>query len=450
MGGASSILLPPSSPFGLKALKIKSILGQGGFATVYCVKKYYSPEIALKRTELPADNLDLAVEMAIGELEALTQVSDHSFITKVLGAFHLRSACYLLLEYHTGGDLRFHLKSCLFTEQQVAYFISCLGSALNHLHQRGILHRDIKPENILLSSHGIPKLTDFGSAYIEEFYSVPICDSSTGTLCYMAPETLTISKYHSYQSDYWSLGVTAFELLFHFRPFPKHCPLSLIHFVGNQFQSLWNRILAEQDMGQSKKKKKREMSRAPFMDQFYDFHKSNESITSEQRQAECLYPSTFFISTNDLVFVRSIPLDTFAGLPISDECHNFLKTILDARIPHRFGQLSQFHLFSNHPWFRIYNYHNQDNTHDDSITGVALPPLISSLSLVQSPFRPIPSIVQRSLQLKYQHEIIPANLMSFPVDREARIPDDLIKRLQRYQFPSPSSDSISISNQDES
>jgi serine/threonine protein kinase len=465
MGGGSSILtlsfsptLTSSSSSVLKSFKIKSILGKGGCATVYLVKENYSQEIAIKRTEFHTDHLHCAVEMAIDELEALKRVSDHSFITRVHGAFHLNSCCYLLLEYHSGGDLRSHLKSCLFTEQQVAYFVSCLGSALHHLHQRGILHRDIKPENILLSSHGIPKLTDFGTAYIEEDYTVPVCNSSTGTLCYMAPETLTISKYHSYQSDFWSLGITTFELLFHCRPFSTHCSLDLIHFVGNQYQSLWNQILTEQTTQQLKKNSNPlKMSCSfPEMDQFYDFQKMNEPITADQRQAECPFPFAYFPSTDDLEFMIPIPSETRAGHLISFECQNFMKAILDPRIPHRLGQLSQsqFHLFANHSWFEKYNYHSSSSSPETIHTRNTMTRITptttttTTLSSIQKiPFLPTLSVIEKGLKLKYRHERIPVDFLSFPNDETvtATLPDDLIKKLQGYQFPSPSSDSLSNS-----
>lgn len=75
---------------------------------------------------------------------------------------------------------------------------------------------DIKPDNILLDSRGHAHLTDFNVAihYSERRNHTSVA----GSMSYMAPQVVG-RKGYSWQVDWWSLGVTAYELLFHCRPF---------------------------------------------------------------------------------------------------------------------------------------------------------------------------------------------------------------------------------------
>lgn len=80
---------------------------------------------------------------------------------------------------------------------------------MSHLHALGIMHRDLKPENILVAPSGHLKICDLGTA------SPSFCDLGlVGTVEYTAPEVILHHACVYYKDvDYYSLGITLFELL---------------------------------------------------------------------------------------------------------------------------------------------------------------------------------------------------------------------------------------------
>ena len=98
----------------------------------------------------------------------------------------------------------------LFGEAQVKVMMLQIVSALDHIHQKGIIHRDIKPENLVFDEHeNVVKIVDFGlSRFIStKEKAMTWCGSES----YMAPEILS-RKLYGFEADIWSLGVTLFEL----------------------------------------------------------------------------------------------------------------------------------------------------------------------------------------------------------------------------------------------
>lgn len=85
-----------------------------------------------------------------------------------------------------------------FTSLTILLLVHQIGSALDHIHNVGVIHRDVKMENILLGADGNLKLTDFGLAKWlgRRQRTGTIC----GTLSYMAPEVMNSGK----KSSLWS------------------------------------------------------------------------------------------------------------------------------------------------------------------------------------------------------------------------------------------------------
>ena len=62
-------------------------------------------------------------------------------------------------------------------------------SGLSYIHNQGFTHRDLKPENLMLSSDFTLKIADFGFAGpVDGRDGSGVCNTSLGTLNYMAPE----------------------------------------------------------------------------------------------------------------------------------------------------------------------------------------------------------------------------------------------------------------------
>ncbi|NET25206.1 MAG: AAA family ATPase [Okeania sp. SIO1I7] len=104
---------------------------------------------------------------------------------------------------------------------------------LHHLHQNQIIHKDIKPANILIHRETKQvKLIDFSISSLlpKERTSLQTPNVLEGTLAYISPEqTGRMNRGIDYRSDFYSLGVTFYELLTGKLPFESEDPLELVH-----------------------------------------------------------------------------------------------------------------------------------------------------------------------------------------------------------------------------
>ncbi|MBE9206650.1 AAA family ATPase [Nostoc sp. LEGE 06077] len=108
-----------------------------------------------------------------------------------------------------------------------------IASTLEELHRSRIIHKDIKPANILINPSTLEiKIIDFSIATLlpREIQYITNPNILEGTLAYISPEqTGRMNRGIDYRSDFYSLGITFFELLTGQLPFTNTEPMELVH-----------------------------------------------------------------------------------------------------------------------------------------------------------------------------------------------------------------------------
>ncbi|MDW8201179.1 MAG: AAA family ATPase [Cyanobacteriota bacterium SKYGB_h_bin112] len=141
----------------------------------------------------------------------------------------------LILEDIDGVSLKQYLLEQPLTLKQFLDIAVQLAEVLGKLHQHHIIHRDIKPSNIIFNpAKQRIKLADFATAICQgsdETCSSPsLMDPMEGTLAYMSPEqTGRMNRAVDYRTDFYSLGVTLYEMLCRRLPFDATDPMELVH-----------------------------------------------------------------------------------------------------------------------------------------------------------------------------------------------------------------------------
>src|SRR6478672_370344 len=139
----------------------------------------------------------------------------------------------LVLEEFCGSSLKEVINTQNTTLDKFLKIAINLARTLGDIHAQHIIHKDIKPQNILINSEsGEIKLIDFSisSRLEKENTNLSNPDFLEGTLAYMSPEqTGRMNRSIDYRTDFYSLGVTFYEMLTGNLPFNSADPMQLVH-----------------------------------------------------------------------------------------------------------------------------------------------------------------------------------------------------------------------------
>ncbi len=154
-------------------------------------------------------------------------------IVKPLALERYRNGYVLVMEDCGGVSLLEYSGSHPLNIPQFLQLAIAITQILDGLYQQGVIHKDIKPANIIINPQTLEiKLIDFSisSRLPKENPELLHPHLLQGTLSYISPEqTGRMNRGIDYRTDFYSLGVSFYELLVGQLPFPSLDPMELIH-----------------------------------------------------------------------------------------------------------------------------------------------------------------------------------------------------------------------------
>ncbi|TFK53249.1 kinase-like protein [Heliocybe sulcata] len=223
-----------------KEYKALKQIGSGGFGTVYLIRhkatsKLSAVKVILKEKSDSQGRWD-PLPFFMKEQKSARIVGHHPFVIGLEASWHDSNAFYLMTPYYPGGDLEELVNRCgALPETRVRFYLAQLTLAMEHLHSHKIIHRDIKPPNVLIDAAGNAILADLGLCHIfpdskvkvhydgdesktaaletcnPGYNSAYMCHDPCGSAAYASPELLAGQPF-SFNTDIWSLGVTAYAM----------------------------------------------------------------------------------------------------------------------------------------------------------------------------------------------------------------------------------------------
>jgi tRNA A-37 threonylcarbamoyl transferase component Bud32 len=207
--------------------EINRELGRGGMAIVFegvetelrrrVAVKVLPPEMATQDT---AERFKREARMAAS--------LDHPNIIPVYRVGQADGIQYMAMKFVDGRGLDEIVKDQgALPVPIVVRIIADSARALAFAHDNGVIHRDIKGANILIEKDGRVLVTDFGIARAVGDHTMTATGMVMGTPSYMSPEQCGGVKLN-HQSDQYSLGVLAFQLLTGSLPFEAETFVGLV------------------------------------------------------------------------------------------------------------------------------------------------------------------------------------------------------------------------------
>jgi len=168
------------------------------------------------------------------EYEIIRSLADLEGIVKAYSLEKHQNTLVICLEDFGGKSLKMCLEEGRrFNLDELLTLAIHATEILGQIHRQNIIHKDINPSNIILNpTIGLLKIIDFGisTQFSKQHLTLKNPDVLEGTLAYMSPEqTGRMNRALDYHTDFYSLGVTFYELFTGKVPFESKDAMELVH-----------------------------------------------------------------------------------------------------------------------------------------------------------------------------------------------------------------------------
>lgn len=213
--------------------EVVALLGAGGMGRVYRVRNIISNREEAMKVLLPeySSEPELAARF-MAEIRTLAGL-EHPNIAQLRTAFQFQNQLVMVMEFVEGTTLETLASQTRIPLDRVLEYSTQVLSALSYAHGKGVTHRDIKPANIMITSHGLVKLMDFGIAKSTNDMQLTRPGTTMGSVYYMSPEQVRGGTVDA-RSDIYSFGVTLYEMLTGRKPFQADTSYSVLNAQLNE------------------------------------------------------------------------------------------------------------------------------------------------------------------------------------------------------------------------
>ncbi|MEG4530706.1 AAA family ATPase [Microcoleus sp. D2_18a_D3] len=163
----------------------------------------------------------------------ITQELKEAGVVRVYDLQKYQNSLVMFVEDFGGESLTIWMQQRSFTLEEFLLLAIATTETLGQIHSANIIHKDINPSNIVYNPETEQlKIIDFGIS-TQLTRETPILKNPNileGTLAYLSPEqTGRMNRTLDYRTDFYSLGVTFYELLTGKLPFETEDALELVH-----------------------------------------------------------------------------------------------------------------------------------------------------------------------------------------------------------------------------